>query len=250
MALDFIHGRHPALRVLQNPLRHCHKLVVQQDLPPAKTLDALHDTAVRRGIGVQTLPRNSLEKKFSLSGKPHQGVVVLADPYPYKSLEEILPAHFEPTAFWLLLDHLQDPHNIGAIVRSASLAGVQAIVLPRDRACEITSTVVKTSAGATELIDIVQVTNLNRTIDQLKEYGMLIVGLETGEGKTIYDIDYQQATGIVVGQENKGIARLTRGKCDELAEIPMHSALESLNVSVAAAVGMFEVVRQRHIVSR
>jgi len=250
MSLDFIHGRHPALRVLQNPLRRCHKLILQQDLPQADGLDALHHAAVKRSVPVQTLPRNGLEKKFSLTGKPHQGVVVLSDPYPYKSLEETLPPHFGPTAFWLLLDHLQDPHNIGAIVRSASLAGVQTMVLPRDRACEITSTVVKTSAGATELIDIVQVTNLNRTIDQLKECGMLIVGLETGGGKTIYDIDYRQATGIVVGQENKGIARLTRDKCDELAEIPMHSALESLNVSVAAAVGMFEVVRQRHVVLR
>jgi 23S rRNA (guanosine2251-2'-O)-methyltransferase len=244
---EFLYGRHPVMRALDNPRRPKQQLYFQDGLPPSDDLDALRMAAVRQRIAVETLPKVALEKRFSLSGRPHQGVVLVAGPVEYVDLETLLDQalHADTPALVVVLDHVHDPHNFGAILRTASLAGAHGVVIPKDRAVGITPAVVKTSAGASEMLPVSQVTNLNRALEQIKNAGIWVTGIETGGGQTIYDVDFRGHVAIVAGNEDAGIARLTREKCDFIAEIPMHSDLESLNVSVATAVTLFEVVRQR-----
>jgi 23S rRNA (guanosine2251-2'-O)-methyltransferase len=242
---EFLFGRHPVFRALSNQRREFLGVYFQQDLPENETLNQIYAIAHQRNIPVQTLQRIELERKFSLSGKAHQGVVAISKPFIYARLDEVMDQQTDHPLFLVVLDHIQDPHNVGALIRTAELAGADAVIIPKDRACEITTTVVKTSAGASEILPIVQVTNLNRTIEALKEKWIQIVGLETGDNTTIYDVDFSGPTALIVGNEGEGIAHLTQQKCDILAEIPMPGKLESLNASVAGAIGMFEVVRQR-----
>lgn len=145
----------------------------------------------------------------------------------------------------LILDGVQDPHNLGACLRTADAAGVHAVVAPRDRSASITETVRTVACGAAEKVPFVQVTNLARTLDQLKEVGLWLVGTEGESPKLIYEIDLTGPLGIVMGAEGKGLRQLTARKCDFLASIPMTGTVESLNVSVAAGVCLFEAVRQR-----
>jgi len=244
---EFLYGRHPVMRALTNKRRPKMQLYFQENLPLSDDLDRLRLEAVRQRIPVETIPRTALEKRFSLSGKPHQGVVLIAEPLEYTDLEELieLSLHSATPALLVILDHVQDPHNLGAVLRTACLAGAHGVIIPKDRAVAVTPAVVKTSAGASEMIPICQVTNLNRALDDVKKAGIWVTGIETGGGQTIYDVDFHGPVAIVAGNEDSGIARLTQEKCDFLAEIPMQSDLESLNVSVATAVTLFEVVRQR-----
>ncbi len=147
--------------------------------------------------------------------------------------------------FLLILDQVQDPHNLGACLRSADAAGVHAVVAPRDRSVSMTDTVRKIACGAAEHVPFVQVTNLARIIDQLKKRNIWVVGTTDQATKSIYDIDFKGPLAIVMGSEGEGIRRLTADKCDFLASIPMLGSVESLNVSVATGVTLFEAVRQR-----
>jgi 23S rRNA (guanosine2251-2'-O)-methyltransferase len=225
-------------------------LYFQENLPQSDDLDELRMEAVRQRIPVDKLPRVALERKFSLSGKPHQGVVLIAEPSEYVELEALIETATtsDRPALLVILDHVQDPHNLGAILRTSILAGAHGVIIPRDRAAAVTPAVVKASAGASEMIPICQVTNLNRAIDEIRATGIWVTGIETGSGQTIYDVDLTGPLAIVAGNEDGGIARLTQEKCDFIAEIPMQSDLESLNVSVATAVCLFEAVRQRRLV--
>jgi len=148
-------------------------------------------------------------------------------------------------ALILVLDSIQDPHNLGACLRTADAAGAHAVVVPKDRAAGLTATVRQVASGAAENIPLVQVTNLARTIDQLKQAGLWIVGTSDSAGQSIYEIDMVGPTALVMGSEGKGLRRLVAEKCDFLAKIPMLGSVECLNVSVAAGVCLFEAVRQR-----
>ncbi len=242
---DFLYGRHPVYRALCNPKRQFESVAIQKDLPQAEILDQIYQQAQKRRLPIKFMDKLELERKFSQSGKPHQGVVAVAGDFPYTELDDLLAKTDGKNVLFLILDHLQDPQNIGALIRTAELAGADGVIIPKDRACLVTPAVVKTAAGATELVPIALVTNINKAIDQLKEKWIQIVGLETGDNTTIYDVDFTGPTAIVIGSEGPGIAQLTQKRCDRLAEIPMPGKLESLNASVAGAVGMFEVVRQR-----
>ena len=176
----------------------------------------------------------------------HQGVIAIAASYGYASVEEILEKAKEKgePPFIFLLDGIEDPHNLGAILRTANLAGAHGVIIPKHRAVGLTATVAKTSAGAINYTPVAKVTNLGMTIDQLKKEGLWFACADMG-GTRMYDLDLKGPIGLVIGNEGEGVSRLVREKCDFIASIPMKGDIDSLNASVAAGVLAYEIVRQR-----
>ncbi|MDO4710566.1 MAG: 23S rRNA (guanosine(2251)-2'-O)-methyltransferase RlmB [Peptostreptococcaceae bacterium] len=193
-------------------------------------------------IIIKTVDKAKLDQ-MSKSGH-HQGVIALANDYRYYGLEEILGSFERGKGFFLILDEIEDPHNFGAIIRTAEAAGVDAIIIPKRRAVQVNQTVEKTSAGATSHMKIVRVSNLVQTIELMKQNNIWIYSLDmSGE---IYDkMDFSGNVALVVGNEGKGISRLVKEAGDFVVRIPMKGKIDSLNASVAASVLMYEVVRQR-----
>lgn len=176
----------------------------------------------------------------------HQGVIAQVAAYEYASVEDILAKAREKgeDPFIFILDNIEDPHNLGAIIRTANLAGAHGVIIPKRRAVGLTSTVAKTSAGALNYTPVAKVTNLGHTIDELKEQGMWFVCADMG-GETMYNLNLTGPIGVVIGNEGEGVSRLIREKCDFVASIPMKGDIDSLNASVAAGVLGYEIVRQR-----
>ena len=176
----------------------------------------------------------------------HQGVIAQVAAYEYASVEDILAKAREKgeDPFIFILDNIEDPHNLGAIIRTANLAGAHGVIIPKRRAVGLTSTVAKTSAGALNYTPVAKVTNLGHTIDELKEQVMWFVCADMG-GETMYNLNLTGPIGVVIGNEGEGVSRLIREKCDFVASIPMKGDIDSLNASVAAGVLGYEIVRQR-----
>ena len=176
----------------------------------------------------------------------HQGVIAQVAAYDYSTVDEILARAEEKgeAPFLIILDYVEDPHNIGAIIRTANLAGAHGVIIPKRRAVGLTSTVAKTSAGAINYTPVAKVTNIVRTIEELKEKGIWFVCADMG-GETMYDLDLTGPMGLVIGNEGEGVSRLVREACDFTASIPMKGDIDSLNASVAAGVLAYEIVRQR-----
>ena len=183
--------------------------------------------------------------QMSETGK-HQGVIASAAAYAYAEVEDMLKLAEEKgePPFLFLLDDIEDPHNLGAIIRTANLAGAHGVIIPKRRAVGLTATVARTSAGALNYTPVAKVTNLSATIEELKEKGMWFVCADMG-GTTMYDLDLKGPIGLVVGNEGKGVSRLVKEKCDFIASIPMFGDIDSLNASVATGVLAYEIVRQR-----
>jgi len=200
----------------------------------------------RRRSRLYTPWRSEVVERLAEGGR-HQGVVAEVEPRagdPETQLEEALEAAAGPPLL-LVLDGVQDPHNLGACLRSADAAGVAAVIVPRDRAAGLTPVVRKVAAGAAESVPLVAVINLARTLRQLKERGVWLVGTDDAAGRSLFEADLTGPVALVMGSEGEGLRRLTRDCCDQLVSIPMAGAVESLNVSVAAGVALFEAVRQR-----
>lgn len=198
-----------------------------------------HDTLIKY------VDRERLDQ-MSETGR-HQGVIAVAGAYEYAQLEDILAAaeaKGEPP-FLILLDNIEDPHNLGAIIRTANLAGAHGVVIPKNRAVGLTATVARTSAGALNYTPVARVTNLAKTIEDLKKKGIWFVCADMG-GTRMYDLDLKGPIGLVIGSEGEGVGRLVREKCDMTAAIPMKGDIDSLNASVAAGVLAYEIVRQRY----
>ena len=176
----------------------------------------------------------------------HQGVIAQVAAYDYSTVDEILAREEEKgeAPFLIILDNVEDPHNLGAIIRTANLAGAHGVIIPKRRAVGLTSTVAKTSAGAINYTPVAKVTNIVRTIEELKEKGIWFVCADMG-GETMYDLDLTGPMGLVIGNEGEGVSRLVREACDFTASIPMKGDIDSLNASVAAGVLAYEIVRQR-----
>lgn len=176
----------------------------------------------------------------------HQGVIAQVAAYDYSTVDEILARAEEKgeAPFLIILDNVEDPHNLGAIIRTANLAGAHGVIIPKRRAVGLTSTVAKTSAGAINYTPVAKVTNIVRTIEELKEKGIWFVCADMG-GETMYDLDLTGPMGLVIGNEGEGVSRLVREACDFTASIPMKGDIDSLNASVAARVLAYEIVRQR-----
>lgn len=183
--------------------------------------------------------------QLSETGK-HQGVIAYAAAYEYATVEEILDnaRQKDEAPFLFLLDNIEDPHNLGAIIRTANLAGAHGVIVPKNRAAGLTAVVAKTSAGALNFTPVARVTNLAKTIEELKKEGIWFVCADMG-GTTMYDLNLKGPIGLVIGNEGEGVGRLVKEKCDMVASIPMKGDIDSLNASVAAGVLAYEIVRQR-----
>lgn len=183
--------------------------------------------------------------QISETGK-HQGVIAYAAAYTYAEVEDMLAAAREKneSPFLFLLDNIEDPHNLGAIIRTANLAGAHGVIIPKNRAVGLTAAVAKTSAGAINYTPVARVTNLSNTIEELKKEGMWFVCADM-DGTTMYDLDLKGPIGLVIGSEGDGVGRLVKEHCDFVASIPMKGDIDSLNASVAAGVLAYEIVRQR-----
>lgn len=178
--------------------------------------------------------------------KKHQGVIAYAAAYEYAQVEDLLQVardKGEPP-FLFLLDNIEDPHNLGAIIRTANLAGAHGVIIPKNRAVGLTATVARTSAGALNYTKVAKVTNLGKTMEELKKEGMWFVCGDM-DGTKMYDLDLKGSIGLVIGNEGAGVSRLVKEKCDFVASIPMKGDIDSLNASVAAGVLAYEIVRQR-----
>ncbi|QOL26731.1 23S rRNA (guanosine(2251)-2'-O)-methyltransferase RlmB [Thalassotalea sp. LPB0316] len=199
-------------------------------------------------IPMQFVHRKVLDDKSQ--GEQHQGVIARITPnkqYNENDLDEIISSAEKQniSPFLLILDGVTDPHNLGACLRNADAAGVQAIIVPKDKAAKITATVRKVAVGAAETVPLVQVTNLARTMKHIQQLGVWIVGTAGETDTSLYDVKLNGPLALVMGAEGKGMRRLTRENCDQLVKLPMAGAVSSLNVSVATGICLFEIVRQR-----
>lgn len=193
---------------------------------------------------IKYVPKERLDQ-MSETGK-HQGVIAYAAAYTYAEVEDILRAAGEKgePPFVFLLDNIEDPHNLGAIIRTANLAGAHGVIIPKNRAVGLTATVARTSAGALNYTPVARVTNLAQTIEELKKEGLWFVCADM-DGTVMYDLDLKGPIGLIIGSEGEGVGRLVKEKCDMVASIPMKGDIDSLNASVAAGVLAYEIVRQR-----
>lgn len=201
--------------------------------------------AGKHGAMIKFVSKERLDQ-MSVTGK-HQGVIANCAAYAYAGVEDILAAaraKGEPP-FIFLLDNIEDPHNLGAIIRTANLAGAHGIIIPKNRAVGLTAAVVKASAGALNYTPVAKVTNLGRTIDELKKQGIWFVCADM-DGTVMYELDLKGPIGLVIGSEGEGVSRLVKEKCDFVASIPMRGGIDSLNASVAAGVLAYEIVRQQY----
>lgn len=203
--------------------------------------------AQARGQRVSIREVHMRELEEMAPGATTQGVAALVSIQRLESVEELAAtvARISATPFILVLDQVQDPHNFGALLRSAEATGIQAVVVPERRSAPLAGTVAKTSAGALSLLPILEVTNLTRALSELKQSGIWTVGLDAAAGAGLFDADLTVPLALVVGGEGEGLRRLTRESCDLLVKLPMRGSIESLNASVAGSVAMFECVRQR-----
>ncbi len=242
---EFIYGVNPVIEAMRAGLRRCHRIFVSEGRKQA-TSERIEDLAREGGVELSFVRREEIER---MVGTPsHQGVAASVDPYPYASLEEVVASSLSKSGktFLLILDGITDPQNFGSIIRTAHLLGADAAIIPKDNSCPVTAAVVKASAGATEYMRIVQVTNLASTINYLKKKGIWVAATEAGAQKTIYDEDFAAYDfAVVLGAEGSGIRRLVRESCDILLSLPMEGKIDSFNVSAAAAIIMGEVARQR-----
>ena len=229
-----VYGRNVAKDLIKKN-KKIEKIVLQEGFDD-KELNSLIENGNFR---VEVKSKRDIDR---LADGVHQGIILYIPDYKYKTLSEVLET--EPQ-FVVLLDHLEDPHNLGAIIRTCEAAGVDAIIMPKDRQVMVNSTVMKTSVGTLDNMDIVAVTNLVQTIEELKKYGFWIVGTALENSVDYRSIDYSGKTGLVIGNEGSGISRLVAKSCDFIAKIPMYGTTNSLNASVAAGIMIYEVVRNR-----
>lgn len=240
----YLYGIHTIHSLLQRSPQYILQLYVSQERHDAR-LEELTEQAETVDVAVTTKQKQSLTELCGSS--QHQGVVALCR-LPSVKGDNDLPLLLDQVsgpALLLLLDQVQDPHNLGACLRSADASGVHAVIAPRDRAAPLSATVFKVSSGAALAVPYVQVTNLARTQEYLKQRGIWLVGASGAAKESLYEMDLRTPTAFVMGSEGRGMRRLVEEKCDHLIHIPMAGLVESLNVSVATGVCLFEAVRQR-----
>lgn len=241
---DLIYGIHAVRESLLGQQRKPLELFLLKG--PGGRLDEVSRAAAAAGVPVRLRERPDLDRLAGTSH--HQGAVLRVEPFAYQDLEDLLGRwrNSGGRAFFLLLDGITDPHNLGAILRSAEAAGCHGVVVPKDRSCPVTAVVDKASAGALAHLPLAQVTNLARTLEELKRQGVWVYGLAGDEGATpLYAVDFGGDIALVLGSEGEGLRPNVRRHCDGLVALPMAGAVSSLNASVAAGVALFEVVRQR-----
>lgn len=226
-----VYGKNVAKEILQKP-KTIKKAYIYENFNDNEILEQLK----KAGIPCQFLDKKSLD---DIEEGNHQGIILEIDDYKYTFLDELLDRNII-----IILDHLEDPHNFGAIIRTCEAAGINSIIIPKDRSVKVNATVMKTSAGTLENVDICMVSNIVNAIKTLKDNGFWIIGTDM-EGTDYRKIDYKGKIAIVIGNEGKGLSRLTEENCDFVAKIPMYGTVNSLNASVAAALVIYEAVMNR-----
>ena len=227
------------VRELLNSDKTINKMYVQNNLSD-RVSNELIALAKQKEIKIDFVSKQLLDKKAN----HHQGFVCETTDYNYSTVEEILQSAPEGELFLVILDKIEDPHNLGAIIRTCECAGVSGIVIPYHRACQVNETVIKTSAGAASNIKIARVNNLNNLIDDLKKQNVWVYALELG-GKNIYDVDLRGDIVLVIGSEGFGVSSLVKKNCDDVISLVQKGKVNSLNASVACAVAVYEALRQR-----
>jgi 23S rRNA (guanosine2251-2'-O)-methyltransferase len=243
-----IYGFHAVQQVLTTDISRVYELWVQEGRHDAK-LQTILTLAQQQGIAIHTVPRRTLDKLTQVAN--HQGIVIRCQPHLLATpptLEAYLATLTTPH-FLLVLDEVQDPHNLGACLRTADAAGIQAVVVPKNRACGLSSTVRKVASGAADNIPLILVTNLATTLRWLQKQGVWLVGADSHSQVSLFETRLTGPLALVLGSEGTGLRRLTREICDVLVHIPMLGTVASLNVSVAAGICLYEAVRQRTILS-
>ncbi len=241
---DLTYGIAPVLEALRADGGRVEKILIAEGKQHGRIAE-IKGLAKEKGVAIRTVPRGVISGLLPKEAN-HQGVVAQIGFAGYADPDELLARiSGGETSLCLVLDGIEDPHNLGAIIRSAECAGVNAVFIPERRSAGLNETVAKTSAGAVSFVDVARVTNVNRLIDELKELGFWIIGA-AGEAETVhFNWDWNRKCALVLGSEGSGLHRLTREKCDILVKIPMYGRIDSLNVSVAAGVMLFEAARQK-----
>lgn len=239
---EIIYGLNPVMEALRGT-RQIYELFVAGSSPD-KRMEKLLKLAAERKVPVRQREKGDLNR---LCGTDHhQGVALRAEPFAYADLHDVLAGLKGGNApLILVLDSVQDPHNLGALIRSAACAGANAVVIPKDRAAGVTPAAEKASAGAASTIPVVQVTNIAQTLQELKDAGFWIYGTDGNAKATLYQQDFTGPVALVIGGEGEGVRPLVRKSCDEVVSIPLQGGVNSLNASVAGGIMLFEVVRQR-----
>lgn len=243
MSEEFIIGRNPVLEALKSE-RDINKIWIAEGSQKG-SMGQVINLAKEKNVLTQIVPKKKID---AMVDGIHQGVVAAVAAYQYAELDDLfnLAAKRNETPFFLILDELEDPHNLGSIMRTADATGAHGIIIPKRRAVGLTATVAKASTGAIEYIPVARVTNLARTIEELKERGLWIVGTDAKGSDDYRNLDGAMAIGIIIGSEGKGMSRILKEKCDFLIHMPMVGKVTSLNASVAAGLLMYEVYRKRH----
>ncbi len=240
------YGLHSVRGLLERHPERVRLLWVEAGREDAPRLRPVVERARAAGVAIESVQRRTLEKHTG--GGRHQGLVAHLRPAPSLGEAELFQAVEtleDGPALFLALDQVQDPHNLGACLRSADAAGAHGVIVPRDRACPLTPAARKAASGAAETVPLYRVVNLARTLKGLARRGVWTVGLAAEADVLLYDIDLTAPTALVLGAEGKGLRHLTRERCDHLARLPMAGTVESLNVSVTAGIALFEAARQR-----
>ncbi|WP_028543489.1 23S rRNA (guanosine(2251)-2'-O)-methyltransferase RlmB [Paenibacillus taiwanensis] len=244
MQEEMIAGKHSVMEALRSG-RTINKIWIAEQAQKHLTLPIIAE-AKKAGIIVQSADKRKLDQM--VEGIQHQGVVAQVAAYDYVEVDDILALAEQKgeKPFILVLDEIEDPHNLGSMLRTADCTGVHGVIIPKRRSVGLTATVSKISAGAVEYVPVARVSNLAQTIDQLKERGVWVVGTDVTAEQEVYDATILDSpVAIVIGNENKGMGRLIRESCDVLLKLPMAGRINSLNASVAAGIVMYEVVRRR-----
>ncbi|HEX2787876.1 MAG TPA: 23S rRNA (guanosine(2251)-2'-O)-methyltransferase RlmB [Ignavibacteria bacterium] len=244
-------GKNPVLEMLETNPKEINKVVLLKSLKPEPKLLKIKELAEKNRINTLMLKGFEFEKFFDRKNKSEgitQGVICFIKDFEYTSLSEI----FENTKkvqnpLLVLLDEITDPHNMGAVIRSAVCLGADGIVIPRHNSAEVNHTVIKTSSGAVNYLPIAKETNLVNSITYLKNNGFWIIGTDMQAKKFTYEMDFKRPIALVLGSEGKGIRKIIKDNCDDFVRIPMTGKLDSLNVSVSAGVVMYEILRQKNV---
>ncbi|MEJ9210769.1 23S rRNA (guanosine(2251)-2'-O)-methyltransferase RlmB [Bacillus smithii] len=243
MDKELIAGRNTVLEALRSK-REINKIWIADGAQKGSMLSIIKE-AKKSNILVQYVPKQKIDQ---LVNENHQGVVAQVAAYKYADIDELfqVAAERKETPFLLILDEIEDPHNLGSIMRTADAVGVHGIIIPKRRAVGLTTAVAKASTGAIEYIPVARVTNLARTVDELKERGLWIAGTDAQGSEDYRSLDGKLPLGLIIGSEGRGMSRLLKEKCDFLYRLPMRGHVTSLNASVAAGLLMYEIFRNRY----
>jgi 23S rRNA (guanosine2251-2'-O)-methyltransferase len=246
MQKDKIFGINPVTEALKSG-RSVQRILIAEQRKSDRDVQTIMKLAKERDVEVRLVTREALTRETP--NGLHQGVIAIVAAASYATLDDILqiPVRRGETPLLLILDGIEDPRNLGAILRTAEAAGVHGVIIPERRAAGLTETVAKTAAGALEYVPVVKVVNIVNTIEELKKAGIWVAGAEAGGDMVYWDADFARPTALVMGGEDKGVRRLVRERCDYIVSMPLMGQINSLNVSVAAGVLMYEVLRQRKV---